>query len=163
MAHGLAAGAPTGQPPRQDCAAYPDQMTADGQRYAGPGSPICEARASACVSTYSRILVSLPSRIVIAKIQSSSNVLSVALIFPRAKPMTSTRFPCSPTSYLANWPRTRRFSRGDPYRVRQRYSRRRPADRMAALRRKQLGTNDRMKGARQTPSYLQDDGVLTLS
>ena len=61
-------------------------MAAVGQRYAGPDASICEARASACVSTYSRMLVSLPSRTVMAKIQSSSNVLFVALIFPLAKP-----------------------------------------------------------------------------
>ena len=60
----------------------PEPMAADGQRYAGPDASICEARASACVSTYSRMLVSLPSRTVMAKIQSSSNVLFVALIFP---------------------------------------------------------------------------------
>ena len=33
-------------------------MAADGQRYAGPDASICEARASACVSIYSRIFVS---------------------------------------------------------------------------------------------------------
>src|SRR5580693_6371201 len=54
---------------------------------------ICEARASACVSRYSRMLVSLPSRTVMAKTQSSSHVLFVALIFPLAKPTTRTRSP----------------------------------------------------------------------
>ena len=34
-------------------------MAADGQRYASPDLSICEARASACVSMYSRMLVSL--------------------------------------------------------------------------------------------------------
>ena len=43
---------------------------------------VSEARAKACVSIYSRMLVSLPSRTVMAKTQSSSNVLFVALIFP---------------------------------------------------------------------------------
>ncbi len=65
-----------------------ERMAAVCQRYAGPDASICEARASACVSTYSRMLVSLPSRTVMAKIQSSSNVLFVALIVPRAKPAT---------------------------------------------------------------------------
>ena len=63
-------------------------MAADGQRYASPDASICEARASACVSMYSRMLVSLPSRTVMAKIQSSSHVLFVALISPLAKPTT---------------------------------------------------------------------------
>jgi hypothetical protein len=36
-------------------------MAADGQRYANPDASICEARASACVSIYSRIFVTLPS------------------------------------------------------------------------------------------------------
>jgi hypothetical protein len=40
------------------------------------------ARASACVSTYSRKFVSLPFRTVMAKTQSSSNVLFVAMILP---------------------------------------------------------------------------------
>jgi hypothetical protein len=43
---------------------------------------ISEARASACVSIYSRMFVSLPFRSVMAKTQSSSNVLFVALTFP---------------------------------------------------------------------------------
>src|SRR5258708_1926204 len=56
---------------------------------------ISEARASACVSTYSRMFVSLPFRTVMAKTQSSSNVLFVALILPVAKPTTRTRSPCA--------------------------------------------------------------------
>jgi len=60
----------------------PDPMAADGQRYANPDASICEARASACVSIYSRIFVTLPFRTVMAKTQWSSNVLFVALIFP---------------------------------------------------------------------------------
>jgi hypothetical protein len=52
---------------------------------------ISEARASACVSIYSRMFVSLPFRTVMAKTQSSSNVLFVALILPVAKPTTRTR------------------------------------------------------------------------
>ena len=76
----------------------PEPMAAEGQRYAGPDACICEARASACVSTYSRMLVNLPSRIVMAKIQSSTNVLFVALIFPLAKPTTRTRSPCATNS-----------------------------------------------------------------
>src|SRR3954454_24516216 len=64
-----------------------------------PGlASISEARASACVSIYSRMLVSLPFRTVMAKIQSSSNVLFVALIFPLAKPTTRTRSPCATNS-----------------------------------------------------------------
>ena len=43
---------------------------------------ISEARASACVSTYSRMFVSLPFRTVMAKTQSSSHVLFVAFDFP---------------------------------------------------------------------------------
>src|SRR5260370_6635181 len=73
-------------------------MASEGQRYAGPDASICEARASACVSMYSRMLVNLPSRTVMAKIQSSSNVLFVALIFPLAKPTTRTRSPCATNS-----------------------------------------------------------------
>ena len=46
-------------------------MAADGQRYAGPDASTCAARASACVSTYSRMLVSLPFRTVMAKIHLS--------------------------------------------------------------------------------------------
>lgn len=54
---------------------------------------ISEARASACVSTYSRMFVTFPFRTVMAKTQWSSNVLFVALILPVAKPMIRTRFP----------------------------------------------------------------------
>src|SRR5271165_472861 len=57
-----------------------------------------EARASACVSIYSRMFVSLPFRTVMAKTQSSSNVLLVAMIFPLAKPTTRTRSPCATNS-----------------------------------------------------------------
>src|SRR5450432_1568329 len=57
-----------------------------------------EARASACVSIYSRMFVSLPFRTVMANTQSSSNVLFVALIFPVAKPTTRTRSPCAMNS-----------------------------------------------------------------
>jgi len=39
---------------------YPDPMAADGQRYGSPDASISEARASACVSMYSRIFVTLP-------------------------------------------------------------------------------------------------------
>ena len=42
-------------------------MAANGQRYASPDASICEARASACVSIYSRIFVTLPFRTVMAK------------------------------------------------------------------------------------------------
>jgi hypothetical protein len=56
------------------------------------------ARASACVSTYSRMFVTLPFRTVMAKTQSSSNVLFVALTFPVAKPTTRTRSPCATNS-----------------------------------------------------------------
>ena len=45
---------------------------------------ISEARASACVSIYSRMLVTLPFRTVMAKTQSSSNVLFVAFDSPRS-------------------------------------------------------------------------------
>ena len=49
----------------------------------GPGAnAISEARASACVSIYSRMFVDLPFRTIMAKTQWSSNVLFVALIFP---------------------------------------------------------------------------------
>ena len=41
-----------------------------------------EARASACVSTYSRTFVNLPFRTVMAKTQWSSNVRFVALLLP---------------------------------------------------------------------------------
>jgi len=34
-----------------------DPVAADGQRYASPDASICEARANACVSIYSRIFV----------------------------------------------------------------------------------------------------------
>ena len=44
-----------------------------------------EARARACVSMYSRIFVTLPFRTVMAKTQWSSNVLFVALTFPRSE------------------------------------------------------------------------------
>src|SRR6202171_5690676 len=59
---------------------------------------ISEARASACVSTYSRMFVTLPFRTVMAKTQLSSNVLFVALILPVAKPTTTTRSPCAMNS-----------------------------------------------------------------
>src|SRR5882724_8133779 len=59
---------------------------------------ISEARASACVSIYSRMFVSLPFRTVMAKTQSSSNVLFVALILPLAEPTTRTRSPCATNS-----------------------------------------------------------------
>src|SRR5471032_2666869 len=67
------------------------ESAAVGPRYAA-------ARARACVSIYSRIFVSLPFLTVMAKIQSSSNVLFVALIFPRATPTTKTRSPCATNS-----------------------------------------------------------------
>src|ERR1700689_346183 len=60
---------------------------------ATPAWSICDARASACVSTYSRMLVSLPSRTVMAKIQSSSNGLFLALALPPAEPTPRTRSP----------------------------------------------------------------------
>jgi hypothetical protein len=44
-------------------------MAADGQRYASPDGSLCEARASACVSIYSRMFVTLPSRTVMSKTQ----------------------------------------------------------------------------------------------
>ena len=56
-----------------------------------PDASICEARASACVSTYSRMFVTLLFRTVMAKTQRSWNVLFVALILPRAKPTTLRR------------------------------------------------------------------------
>jgi hypothetical protein len=59
---------------------------------------ISEARASACVSTYSRMFVSLPFRTVMANTKWSSNVLFVALTFPLAKPTTRTRSPCATNS-----------------------------------------------------------------
>src|ERR1051326_3023051 len=59
---------------------------------------ISEARASACVSTYSRTFANLPFRTVMAKTQWSSNVLFVALILPVAKPTTKTRSPCAMNS-----------------------------------------------------------------
>src|ERR1700689_2128087 len=59
---------------------------------------ISEARASACVSMYSRMFVSLPFRTVMAKTQSSLKVLFVALIFPVATPTTRTRSPCATNS-----------------------------------------------------------------
>src|ERR1700680_282110 len=46
---------------------------------------VSEARASACVSTYSRTFVNLPFRTVMSKTQWSSNVLFVALILPVAE------------------------------------------------------------------------------
>src|SRR3984957_8006585 len=59
---------------------------------------ISEARASACVSIYSRMFVSLPFRTVMAKAQWSSNVLFVALILPVAYPEATTRSPCAMNS-----------------------------------------------------------------
>src|ERR1700728_5090116 len=76
----------------------PDPMATDGQRYARPDASLCEARARACVSTYSRIFVSLPFRTVMSKTQSSLNGLFVALIFPVATPMTRTRSLCATNS-----------------------------------------------------------------
>ena len=76
----------------------PEPMAADGQRYASPNASICEARASACVSTYSRMFVSLPLRTMMAKTQLSLNALFVALIFPVATPTTRTRSPCATNS-----------------------------------------------------------------
>ena len=78
-------------------------MAADGQRYASPDASICEARASACVSIYSRMFVSLPFRTVMAKTQWSSNFLFVALILPVAKPTTRTRSPCAMNSGGWRW------------------------------------------------------------
>ena len=60
-------------------------MAADGQRYASPDASICEARASACVSIYSRMFVSLPFRTVMAMTKWSSTVLFVALTLPVLK------------------------------------------------------------------------------
>src|ERR1700687_5295476 len=54
-----------------------------GQCLGLAGGP--EARASACVSTYSRTFVNLPFRTVMPKTQWSSNVLFVALILPVAE------------------------------------------------------------------------------
>src|ERR1700680_3540562 len=59
---------------------------------------ISEARASASVSMYSRMFVTLPFRTVMAKTQSSSNVLFVNLTLPLAKPTTRTRSPCATNS-----------------------------------------------------------------
>src|SRR6187402_1832 len=56
---------------------------------------VVDACASACVSTYSRIFATFPSRTVMANTQWSSNVLFVALILPVAKPTTRTRSPCA--------------------------------------------------------------------
>src|SRR4249920_3679362 len=64
----------------------------------GRGARVSEARASACVSIYSRMLASLPFRTVMAKTQRSSKVLFVALILPVAKPTTRTRSPCATNS-----------------------------------------------------------------
>src|SRR5512132_2612600 len=73
-------------------------MAADGRRYAVSDASICEARASACVSIYSRIFVTLPFRTVMSKTQLSLNGLFVALIFPVATPTTRTRSPCATNS-----------------------------------------------------------------
>ena len=54
---------------------------------------ISEARARACVSIYSWMFVTLPSRTVMSKTQSSLNGLFVALILPVATPTTRTRSP----------------------------------------------------------------------
>ena len=72
---------------------YPDSMAADGQRYASLDASMCEDRARAWVSMYSRIFVTLPFRTVMAMTQSSLNVLFVALIFPVATPRPE---PCTP-------------------------------------------------------------------
>src|SRR6202023_3810305 len=77
---------------------HPEPIAADGQRYASPDASICEARARACVSIYSRIFVTLPSRTVMSKTQLSLNGLFVALIFPVATPTTRTRSPCARNS-----------------------------------------------------------------
>jgi len=76
----------------------PGPITADGQRYAGPDTSTCAARASAWVSMYSRMFATLPLRTVMAKTQSSLNGLFVALIFPVAQPITRTRSPCATNS-----------------------------------------------------------------
>src|SRR3984957_7003319 len=73
-------------------------MAANGQRHARLDASICEARAKACVSIYSRIFVTLRSRMVMSKTQSSLNDLFVALIFPVATPTTITRSPCATNS-----------------------------------------------------------------
>src|SRR6202453_1775542 len=95
VGHSLSArrarGRSAGDPPS-------DPMAADGQRYANPDASICEARARACVSIYSRIFVTLRSRMVMSKTQSSLNDLFVALIFPVATPTTRTRSPCATNS-----------------------------------------------------------------
>jgi hypothetical protein len=57
-------------------------MAADGRRYASPDAFTGKARVSAGVSTYSRILVSLPFRTVMEKTKWSSIALFVALTFP---------------------------------------------------------------------------------
>src|SRR5258708_13002332 len=59
---------------------------------------VCEARASACVSMYSWMWATLPSRTVMSKTHSSLNGLFVALIFPVATPTTITRPPCATNS-----------------------------------------------------------------
>ena len=64
----------------------------------GLAADASEARASACVSTYSRMFVTLPFRMVMSKTQWSSNFLFVALILPAAKPTTRTRSPCAMNS-----------------------------------------------------------------
>lgn len=45
---------------------------------------VSDARPSACVSTYSRMFVTLPFRTVMEKIQWSSNVLFADLMLPVA-------------------------------------------------------------------------------
>jgi hypothetical protein len=56
-------------------------------RYAGPDASVCAARASACVSMYSRIFVSLPSRTVLAKI----GALPYATLSYGIRPLPSAR------------------------------------------------------------------------
>ena len=75
-----------------------DPMAADGKRYGAPDAFVCEARARAWVSMYSRILLTLPFRTVMSKTQSSLNDLLVALIFPVSTPTTRTRSPCATNS-----------------------------------------------------------------
>src|SRR5580692_9544669 len=59
---------------------------------------VCAARASACVSMYSWMRATLPSRTVMSKTHASLNGLFVALIFPVATPTTITRSPCATNS-----------------------------------------------------------------
>jgi hypothetical protein len=68
----------------------PSTPTRSPQMASATPASLCEARAGACVSIYSRILVTLPSRTVMSNTQLSRERLIRGFDFPVATPTTRT-------------------------------------------------------------------------